>query len=107
MYVPQTLWSAVQLGTAVTFVVVDNARYAILESAAQFAGLEGLPSMELPGLDFVALAQSFGCRAVRVTDPRDLGPALADAVAGAEPVLLDVIVDPALIPLLRSEPSPT
>jgi benzoylformate decarboxylase len=105
MYAPQTLWSAVQLRTAVAFVVVNNARYAILESAAQFAGLKGLPSMELPGLDFVALAQSFGCRALRVTDPQDLGPALAEAVAGAEPVLLDVIVDPAPVPLLRSESS--
>jgi benzoylformate decarboxylase len=107
MYAPQTLWSAVQLRTAVAFVVVNNARYAILESAARFAGLEGLPSLELPGLDFVALAQSFGCRAVRVTDPQDLGPALAEAVAGTDPVLLDVIVDPAPVPLLRSEPSQT
>jgi benzoylformate decarboxylase len=107
MYAPQALWSAVQLRTPVAFVVVNNARYAILESAAQFAGLEGLPSMELPGLDLGALAASFGCRAVRVTDPRDLAPALAEAVAGADPVLIDVVVDPALIPLLRSEPPQT
>jgi benzoylformate decarboxylase len=104
MYAPQTLWSAVQLRTAVAFVVVNNARYAILESAAQFAALEGLPSMELPGLDFIALAQSFGCRAVRVTDPSDLAPTLAKAIAGTDPMLIDVVVDPAPVPLLRSEP---
>jgi benzoylformate decarboxylase len=100
LYSPQALWSAVQLGAAVTFVVVDNARYAILESVADFAGLSGLPSLELPGLDFLALAATFGCRAVRVTDPQQLPGALAEAAAAAEPMLIDVVVDPAPVPLL-------
>jgi len=104
LYAPQSLWSAVQVGAAVAFVVVDNGRYAILESVAQFAGVSGLPSMALPGLDLVALAQSLGCRAIRVTDPQDLGPALAEAIAAQEPMLVDVVVDPAPVPLLRSEP---
>jgi benzoylformate decarboxylase len=106
LYAPQALWSAVQLRLAVTFIVVDNAHYAILESAAQFAGLSGLPSMELPGLNFVALAASFGCRALRVTDPLQLRPAIAEAAAGPDPVLLDVVVDSAPVPLLRSEAPP-
>src|SRR6185437_13939070 len=42
LYAPQALWSAAQLGTAVTFIVVNNARYAILESVAAFGGLEGV-----------------------------------------------------------------
>lgn len=106
LYAPQALWSAVQLRLAVTFIVVDNARYAILESVAQFAGLSGLPSMELPGLDFVALAASFGCQALRVTDPLQLRPAIAEAAAAPDPVLVDVVVDPAPVPLLRSAPPP-
>jgi benzoylformate decarboxylase len=101
LYSPQALWSAVQLRAAVTFVVVNNARYAILESVADFAGLSGLPSLELPGLDFVSLAAAFGCRAVRVTDPQQLSDVLADAAGALEPVLIDVIVDPAPVPLLR------
>ena len=52
LYAPQALWSAVQLGTPVTFIVVDNARYAILESVVAFAGLEGVPSLEVPGRGF-------------------------------------------------------
>jgi benzoylformate decarboxylase len=82
------------------FVVVDNARYAILESAAQFAGLEGLPSLELPGIDFVSLARSFGCAAVRVQAPGDLHDALAEALELDSPCLIDVAVDPATPPLL-------
>ena len=103
LYAPQTLWSAVQLAAPVTFVVVNNGRYAILESAARFGGIEGLPSMELPGLDFLALAASFGCRAVRVTEPTELPGALAQAVRAGEPVLIDVVCDPAPIPLLSTE----
>jgi benzoylformate decarboxylase len=103
LYAPQTLWSAVRLGAAVTFVVVNNGRYAILEAAARFGGIEGLPSMELPGVDFLALAASFGCHAVRVTEPTELPGVLAQAVRAGEPVLLDVVVDPAPIPLISTE----
>jgi benzoylformate decarboxylase len=99
LYVPQALWSAVQLGTAVAFVVVNNGRYGILESAASFAGIGGLPSMALPGIDFSALAAAFGCRAIRVEDRRDVAPALADAATTSEPLLVDVAIDPTPLPL--------
>jgi benzoylformate decarboxylase len=105
LYAPQALWSAVQLGTPVTFIVVNNARYAILESVAAFGGLEGLPSLELPGVDFLALAATYGCPATRVTDPGELHDAIRSAIGVAEPVLLEVVVDPALSPLLPSAPS--
>ncbi len=103
LYAAQTLWSAVQLGAAVTFVIVNNGRYAILEAAARFSGIEGLPSMELPGLDFVALAASFGCHAVRIAQATELPGALAGALRATVPVVIDVIVDPAPIPLIATE----
>jgi benzoylformate decarboxylase len=102
LYAPQTLWSAVQLGAPVTFIVVDNARYAILESVASFAGLEGVPSLELPGVDFLAAAASYGCPAVRVSDPGRLADTLEEAINRPEPVLIDVMVDRAVPPLLPS-----
>jgi benzoylformate decarboxylase len=102
LYVPQALWSAVQLGLAITVVIADNARYAILDSAARFTGLEGIPGLELPGIDFVSLAASLGCPAERVTAPADLGEALARALADDGPRLVDVALDPAAPPLLPS-----
>jgi benzoylformate decarboxylase len=102
LYVPQALWSAVQLELAITVVIANNARYAILDSAARFAGLEGIPGLELPGVDFVSLAASLGCPAERVTAPADLGEALAGALADDGPRLLDVALDPAPPPLLPS-----
>jgi benzoylformate decarboxylase len=103
LYAPQTLWSAVRLGAAVTFVIVNNGRYAILEAAARFAGIEGLPSMELPGLDFLSLASAFGCQAVRVAHPTDLPGALAEGIRANVPVVIDVVVDPAPLPLIATE----
>jgi benzoylformate decarboxylase len=100
LYAPQALWSAVQLGAPVAFVVVNNARYAILESVAAFGGLEGVPSLELPGIDFLAAAESYGCPAIRVSDPGELANALATAINDPGPVLIDVMVDRAVPPLL-------
>jgi benzoylformate decarboxylase len=100
LYAPQALWSAVQLGTPVTFVVVNNARYAILESVAEFGGLEGVPSLELPGVDFLAAAASYGCAAARVDEPGELRTALERAINRPQPVLIDVLVDRTVPPLL-------
>jgi benzoylformate decarboxylase len=104
LYAPQALWSAVQLGTAITFVIVNNARYAILESVAQFTGLGEIPGVELPGIDFVALARSLGCPAARVWSAVDLGDALGNALSDDRPWLIDVVVDPTTPPLLPSVP---
>jgi benzoylformate decarboxylase len=103
LYAAQTLWSAVRLGAAVAFVIVNNGRYAILEAAARFGGIEGLPSMELPGLDFLSLAGAFGCHAVRIATPAELPGALAAALRANVPVLIDVVVDPAPLPLIAAE----
>jgi benzoylformate decarboxylase len=100
LYAPQTLWSAVRLGAAVTFVIVNNGRYAILESAARFGAIEGLPSMELPGVDFLSLAATFGCHAVRIAQPAELPGALSAALRASVPVLIDVVTDAAPTPLL-------
>ncbi len=102
LYAPQALWSAVQLQAPVTFIVVNNARYAILESVAAFGGLEGVPSLELPGVDFLAAAASYGCPAFRVSDPGQLRGALERAIDDREPVLLDVVIDREVPPLLSS-----
>ncbi|HTX10489.1 MAG TPA: benzoylformate decarboxylase [Solirubrobacteraceae bacterium] len=100
LFAPQALWSAVQLGIPVTFIVVNNARYAILESVAAFGGLEGLPSLELPGVDLLAMAATYGCPAARVRDPGELPDAIRTALQSDGPVLLDVVVERTVPPLL-------
>ncbi len=43
--------------------------------------------------DFTKVAASFGVRGIRVEQPGDIAPALAEALGANEPVLLDVVTD--------------
>ncbi len=43
--------------------------------------------------DFTAVARSFGVRGIRVEQPQDIAPALQQALAANEPVLVDVVTD--------------
>src|SRR5262252_4829314 len=43
--------------------------------------------------DFAAVARSFGVRGIRVERPAEIAPALAEALAAAEPVVVDVVTD--------------
>jgi acetolactate synthase I/II/III large subunit len=43
--------------------------------------------------DFTKVAESFGVRGIRVERPDEIAPALADALAANEPVVVDVVTD--------------
>jgi acetolactate synthase I/II/III large subunit len=43
--------------------------------------------------DFTAVAKSFGVRGIRVEEPQQIAPALQQALAASEPVLIDVVTD--------------
>jgi acetolactate synthase-1/2/3 large subunit len=43
--------------------------------------------------DFTAVAESFGVRGIRVEEPRQIAPALQQALAADQPVLIDVVTD--------------
>lgn len=88
MYSIQALWTAVRERTPVTFLVLDNARYAALSSMAEAIGAAKVPGLELGGIDFRVLAGSLGCAAETVDRPEDLAPALKRALGAGEPILL-------------------
>jgi acetolactate synthase-1/2/3 large subunit len=43
--------------------------------------------------DFTAVARAFGVRGIRVEQPGEIAPALAEALAANEPVVIDVVTD--------------
>src|SRR5712671_1027470 len=43
--------------------------------------------------DFTAVARSFGVRGIRVEQPQEIAPALAEAMDASEPVVVDVVTD--------------
>jgi benzoylformate decarboxylase len=95
MYSIQALWSAVQLALPITFVVLKNRRYAVLQEFAPafgFAPGEALQGTKLPGIDFVALARGQGCRGVNVNRAEQLQDTLVDALQASAPTLVEVDV---------------
>jgi benzoylformate decarboxylase len=100
MYAPQALWTAARYRLPITYVVPNNASYAILKSGMLSLGLESAkrgiyPGMDLvdPEIDYVGLAAALGVRARRVAEPAELREALAGAVAHPGPSLVDVAID--------------
>ena len=100
MYAPQALWTAAHENLPITYVVANNASYAILKAGMATLGLPGAktgfyPGMDLtaPELDYVALAGALGVRAVRVEKPSAVRDALADGLAHRGPSLIDVAID--------------
>jgi benzoylformate decarboxylase len=93
MYSIQTLWSAAQLRLPITFLILNNRRYAALQDFAPvfgFAAEDPVQGTELPDLDFVALAKGMGCDALHVSDPRSLRDALTQGLRSAGPSVIDV-----------------
>jgi benzoylformate decarboxylase len=61
--------------------------------------VRNVPGLELPGIDFVKIAEGMGCAAARVTTSSDIAPALERALAHQGTSLVEVMVDSA-VPLL-------
>jgi benzoylformate decarboxylase len=95
-YAITALWSAVAYSAPVTFLVLRNDEYAILK---WFSGLEDVkdaPGLELPGLDCVAIGNSYGVPSKRVEGADALQAELADAIPSGEPRLVEVAVAPGM-----------
>ena len=92
MYSIQGLWSAAQLGLPITFIIVNNGRYEALHHFSKRFGLEGPVGTDLPGIDFVKIAQAQGCDGLRIERAADLAPTLKLALAAKRPTLVEVLV---------------
>jgi benzoylformate decarboxylase len=100
MYAPQALWTAARYRLPVTYVVPNNASYAILKSGMLTLGLDSAkrdlyPGMDLvdPEIDYLGLARALGVRAERVDEPDALRDVLRACLAHPGPSLVDVAID--------------
>jgi benzoylformate decarboxylase len=92
MYSIQGLWSAAELKLPIAFIVVNNSSYRALEDFGRHFGIEALPGVRLPHLDFCALAAAQGVKGIRVERCEELDAALSEIFAATVPVLLEVKV---------------
>ena len=99
----QALWTAAASQLPVVYLICNNESYRILKLnmnvyKTQIRG-EANPDSKYLAMDFpvpfdiAAIANAFGVRARRIEDPAALGPALTEALAANEPVVLDVRID--------------
>ncbi|MGW7422272.1 benzoylformate decarboxylase [Streptomyces sp. NPDC054813] len=95
MYSVQALWTAVRHTAPVTYVLLDNGGYAAVRALGRRIGIAPVPGTDITGIDFAALAESFGCPAARAEHPEELPAALDHALGrgdDAGPFLLHVTV---------------
>jgi benzoylformate decarboxylase len=102
MYSIQALWTAAQRKLPLTVVVINNAGYGAMRSFSQVMQVRNVPGLELPGIDFVKLAEGMGCHAVRVTKSSELAGALSHGLSHDGASLIEVMVDSA-VPLLYAQ----
>lgn len=96
LYCIQALWNAAQGRLPVTVVVVNNAGYGAMRSFSGVLGVTGAPGIDVPGVDFSAIATGFGVPARRCETAEQVAAALEEGFALDGPLLLDVPVDPAI-----------
>ena len=91
------LESARRCGIPVTVVVNNNSGFGqnltgVRRTAGNRPG-RGEALVRFGPTDFTAVARSFGVRGIRVEQPAEIAPALTEALAAEEPIVVDVVTD--------------
>ena len=98
----QELATAVQFQLPIVVLLFNNNSYGVLKPQQQVRYGRTL-GVDLVNPDFVALAESFGCRGLRVTSLDQLGPAVSQALESDRTWVIEITCD---VPLQIMEPGP-
>jgi benzoylformate decarboxylase len=96
MYSIQSLWTAAHHKLPLTFVIANNGGYRIIKQRLlAFHGDDHFVGMDFvdPKVEFAELAKSLGLEAIRITDAKDLKPALRSAFNSPGAKLIEVLVE--------------
>jgi benzoylformate decarboxylase len=75
----------------VLFVIMRNGTYGALRWFAGVLDAQGVPGLDVPGIDFVAIATGYGLDAVRVDTDDAFAAAFARALEAGRPTLIEVV----------------
>lgn len=95
------LWSAAQYRVPAVFIILKNGTYGALRWFAGVLEVPDAPGLDVPGLDFCAIARGYGVEALHAATREELEGALKHALAADRPVL----IGPAGRTLRRGEPA--
>lgn len=84
------LWTAAQYGIPVVFIILKNGTYGALRWFADVLQVSDAPGLDVPGLDFCAIAQGYGVQAQHAATRAEFAAAFSAALAGNRPVLIEV-----------------
>ncbi len=87
----QELATAKRLNLAFTCVISNNSAWGQIKSGQKYHFKKRFIDTELPDTHFAEIAKAFGCHGERVTDPKEIIPALERARDSNKPALVDVI----------------
>ena len=99
-YSIQGLWSAAQHDLPIVFVIPRNSEYAILKSFAVLEETPGVPGLDIPNLDIVALGKGYGCTAIKAETIEQVKQACKEAFNRKGPTVIEVPILPAIPPLI-------
>jgi benzoylformate decarboxylase len=89
-YSISALWTAVQYNIPTIFIIMKNGTYGALRWFAGVLEVEDVPGLDVPGIDFCALAQGYGMQSFNARNKAQLEEALRQALALQAPVLIEV-----------------
>lgn len=87
-----SLWTAAHYRIPVVYIIMNNGTYGALRGFAAKLGAEGLPGLDVPGIDFVKVAEGYDIPAFRVDTIGSFITALRSALATAAPTLIEVVL---------------
>ena len=88
------LETAVRLRLPVTFIVISNAVYGWIKAGQKTGYERRYFSVDFGVTDHAKVAEAFGVRSWRVTEPGKLVAALKQALSAGEPTLVDIVCQP-------------
>jgi acetolactate synthase-1/2/3 large subunit len=88
------LETVVRLKLPVTFVVIANATYGWIKAGQKSGYGERYFSVDFGATDHARVAEAFGVRSFRITDPARVESGLKEALAHGAPALVDIVCQP-------------
>ncbi|MDK2956043.1 MAG: benzoylformate decarboxylase [Desulfovibrionales bacterium] len=92
-YSPQAVWTAVQHGLHVVFVVLQNEQYAILKAFALQENTPNIPGLDIPGIDIASLGKGYGADARYAKTVEEIETSFQRALDGAGVSVIAVPID--------------
>ncbi|HXU41028.1 MAG TPA: thiamine pyrophosphate-binding protein [Burkholderiales bacterium] len=83
-----------RLKLPITLVVISNATYGWIKAGQKAGYGKRYFSVDFSETDHAKVAEAFGVKAWRVTQPDQLGKALKEAISSEKPTLVDIVCQP-------------